>query len=120
MGHTYSAQPKANPKAKAATKIAKGSKSQTVPPVTEHAALPVPVYHDRTQNGWSHSISSHSIRKAAISMALASGVSAQNIRRWTRWHQAEMVWHYAQADYVVQDHWKSFFAWMKALPAQTA
>ena len=75
---------------------------------------------DRVQNGRTHSISSHSIRKAAISMALASGVSAQNIRRWTRWHQAEMVWHYAQADYEVPDHWKSFFAWMKSLPAQTA
>ena len=75
---------------------------------------------DRLKNGRSQSISSHSIRKAAISMALASGVSAQNIRRWTRWHQAEMVWHYAQADYVVPDHWRSFFAWMTALPAQNA
>lgn len=75
---------------------------------------------DRIKMGRTQSISSHSIRKAAISMALASGVSAQNIRRWTRWFDVNMVWHYAQADYVVPEQWKSFFHWMTKLPAQHA
>jgi hypothetical protein len=75
---------------------------------------------DRTIAGKQQSISSHSVRKAAISMAMASGVSSENLRRWTRWRDPEMVWHYAQVDYVVPDAWKSFFAWMKDLPAQSA
>lgn len=76
--------------------------------------------NDRKRAGLSQSISSHSIRKAAISMALASGVSAANLRRWTRWRNEEMVWHYAQIDYVVPVKWKQFFAWMIELPAQSA
>jgi hypothetical protein len=75
---------------------------------------------DRKRAGLSQSISSHSIRKAAISMTLASGVSAANLRRWTRWRNEEMVWHYAQIDYVVPVKWKQFFAWMIELPAQSA
>ena len=75
---------------------------------------------DRTRAGLAQSISSHSIRKAGISMALASGVSAANLRRWTRWRSEEMVWHYAQADYIVPVEWKKFFAWMIELPAQSA
>jgi hypothetical protein len=76
--------------------------------------------NDRTKAGLSQSISSHSIRKAAISMALASGVSAANLRRWTRWRNEEMAWHYAQLDYIVPAKWQQFFAWMIELPAQSA
>ena len=75
---------------------------------------------DRTRAGLAQSISSHSIRKAGISMALVSGVSAANLRRWTRWRSEEMVWHYAQTDYIVPVEWKQFFAWMIELPAQSA
>jgi len=63
-------------------------------------------------------ITSHSFRKAGVSLALASGVSIPNITNWCHWRSAEMPWHYADQKYVAPPKWRNVFAWMKQRPAQ--
>ena len=65
-------------------------------------------------------LTSHSIHKAAVSMALASGVSKENIRRFIKWREPEMTWVYADTNYKVPERWRSCFAWMLDNPAQNA
>jgi hypothetical protein len=63
-------------------------------------------------------LTSHSMRKAGVSLALASGVSIPNLTNWCHWRSAEMPWHYADQKYVAPSEWKDVFAWMKQRPAQ--
>ena len=53
-------------------------------------------------------------------MALASGVSQENIRRFIKWRDPEMTWVYADTNYKVPERWRSCFAWMLDNPAQNA
>ena len=53
-------------------------------------------------------------------MALASGVSAENIRRFIKWRDTEMTFVYSDQSYEVPERWKSCFAWMLSLPTQNA
>ena len=63
-------------------------------------------------------ITSHSFRKAGVSLAMVSGVSVPNITNWCHWRSSEMPWHYADQKYVAPSEWKHVFAWMKQRPAQ--
>ena len=63
-------------------------------------------------------ITSHSLRKAGASLALASGVRAENIRQWVHWRDPSMTWTYTSASYQAPMEWKSFFAFMLELPHQ--
>ena len=65
-------------------------------------------------------VTSHSIRKAGVALAIASGVSQENVRRWTRWRNAEMLWQYAPIDYESPPDWHTAFGWMRTLAAQNA
>ena len=64
--------------------------------------------------------SSHSIRKAGVSMAMANGVSAHNIVHWVQWRDADQIWFYADNSYEVPPAWADTFTWMKDLPYQNA
>ena len=75
---------------------------------------------DRSRMGKSQRVSSHSIRRAAVSMAMASGVSAPNIIRWVLWRDQAMPFTYVDPDYEVQAAWRSFFIWMLKRPEQNA
>ena len=75
---------------------------------------------DSNVGGLKQHISSHSLRKAGVGIALAAGVSQENIRRWTRWRDAEMLWQYAPNDYPVPPEWHSVFSWMTELASQQA
>ena len=75
---------------------------------------------DRASNGKRHAVTSHCIRKAAVSMALTSGVSAENIRHLVQWRSQDMTWIYTDPNYIVPPNWRSCFDWMKELPFQNA
>ena len=64
--------------------------------------------------------SSHSIRKAGVSMAMANGVSAHNIVHWVQWRDRDQIWLYADNSYEVPPAWAQTFTWMKDLPYQNA
>ena len=69
-------------------------------------------------------MTSHSFRKAGVSLALATGVSVPNIINFVLWRaqNEDMAWLYADQKYVVppESPWASFFSWMKKRPAQHA
>jgi hypothetical protein len=68
---------------------------------------------DRTRGGRAQSISSHSIRRAAVSMAMAAGARIGNITRYVHWRDNEMPWTYIDTEYVVAGTgWESFFGWL--------
>lgn len=75
---------------------------------------------DKVIGGRIQNISSHSLRKAGVSMALATDISAENIRHWVQWRDVDMTWLYSSSTYVVPEPWRSFFSWMKNLPHQNA
>ena len=76
----------------------------------------------RSRAGKRQSISSHSIRRAAVSICMATGVTLHNITRWVHWRQGDMPWTYIDHEYVLPNGcgWDSFFAWLKGRIAQNA
>ena len=77
-------------------------------------------HDDALKGGKTQRVTSHSLRKAGVALAIASGVSQENVRRWTRWRNPEMLWQYAPIDYNSSPDWHSLFGWMKTLAAQNA
>jgi hypothetical protein len=75
---------------------------------------------DRSRMGKSQRISSHSIRRAGVSMAMASGISAPNIIRWVLWRDHSMPFTYVDQDYELPHEWRSVFRWMLSRPEQNA
>ena len=62
---------------------------------------------DATRGDKRQTITSHSIRRAAVSMAMANGVNIANITRFS------VPWTYIDRDYVVKGTgWETFFAWL--------
>ena len=63
-------------------------------------------------------ITSHSFRKAGVSLAMAAGISIPNLTNWCHWRSLEMPWHYADQKYMAPKEWQDIFVWMKRRPAQ--
>ena len=73
------------------------------------------------EGGRRQSISSHSIRRAAVSMAMASGVRKDNLIRYVHWRDADMPYTYVDSNYQVRGTgWETFFAWLKDRVEQNA
>ena len=71
--------------------------------------------------GRRQSISSHSIRRAAVSMAMATGVRKDNLIRYVHWRDADMPYTYVDSNYEVRGTgWETFFSWLKDRVEQNA
>lgn len=75
---------------------------------------------DRTRLGRTQKLTSHSIRRAAVTMAMQQGLSASNIIRWVYWKDASMPYTYVDKDYVHSPEWDNFFKWMLSRSEQHA
>jgi hypothetical protein len=75
---------------------------------------------DRSRLGRTQKLTSHSIRRAAVTMAMRQGLSAPNIIRWVYWKDSSMPYTYVDKDYVHSPKWDHFFKWMLSRTEQNA
>ena len=75
---------------------------------------------DETRLGRSQKLTSHSIRRAAVTMAMHQGLSTANIIRWVYWKDSSMPYTYIDKDYEHSPAWDEFFTWMLSRTEQHA
>jgi len=76
---------------------------------------------DATRGDKRQTITSHSIRRAAVSMAMANGVNIANITRFVFWRDTSMPWTYIDREFVVKGTgWETFFAGLLDRSEQSA
>ena len=75
---------------------------------------------DKSRLGRAQKLTSHSIRRAAVTMAMHQGLTAPNIIRWVYWRDTSMPYTYVDKDYVHSPDWDQFFAWMLHRTEQNA